>query len=238
MARFRHVSMTGFLFVALSGCLVSPPPIPIHDDPALLVEVAYDPRAGSGHAHPATIPTDQIITVLRGLHLQGRDVVGAFGLLGDDHGMLALTDRDAAVLAPHLAAGLAKASPRDLVTFHLVQRDNQRAPLITSGGVFLRGRHLYVILANGRSSPSAVQYETTYEPNTRINPLLPIARFKFKTGFLPADWRIATSEAKKMDGWEGYLDESKVVVVDLARMPKPAASHSEPALKPSRESRE
>lgn len=217
MTWVRQARLVGCLLVALWGCTVSPPPIPIHDEPSLLVEVAYDPHAGTGHSHPGAVSADQVITILKGLQLQGRDVAGAFGLLGDDSRTPAFVDRDAAALAPHLAAGLSKASPRDLVTFHLVQRDSQRAPLITSGGMFLRNRHLYIILANARTSPSSVQYETTYEPNSRLSPLLPIARFKFKTEFRPAGWRIETAEAKRMDGWEGYLDESKVVVVDLGR---------------------
>jgi len=29
---------------------------------------------------------------------------------------------------------------------------------------------------------------------------------------------VENSAAKRMDGWNGYLDESKVVVVDLARV--------------------
>jgi hypothetical protein len=128
------------------------------------------------------------------------------------------TDKDVAALAPHLVAGLAKASPVDLVSFYLAQRGSNRAPLITSGGVFIRNQRLYLILANARTSPSSIQYETTYETNSLSNPLLPIARFKFVAGFVPADWRVVTSEAKRLDDWDGFLDESKVLVIDLARI--------------------
>lgn len=239
MAWIPQVCMTAALFSALSGCSVSPQPIPIHDDPALLVEIAYDPHAGTGHSHPAAVSTDIVKAVLRGLQLQGRDVIGTFGLLGEHHGTPAFTDRNVvAGLAPHLVAGLSKASPRDLVTFYLVQREKQQWPLITSGGMFLRNDHLYVILANGRTSPNAIQYETIYDPNMRSTPLLPIARYKFKTGFEPSDGRIATAEAKRLDGWEGYLDESKVVVVDLERLakslppPSTAAPIAPPGIRP------
>jgi hypothetical protein len=198
-----------------AGCSVSPPPIPVYEGPGLAVQLRYDPKAGPGHSHPAVVPPEHIAETLRGLRLYGRDVLGTFGALGDHQGSPAFGEREASFLAPHLAAGLAKASTRDLVTFHLVQRDNQGAPLVTSGGVFVRGRHFYIILANARTSPSSIQYETTYEPNSRTNPLLPIARFKYAAGYEPADQRIPTSDAKRVDGWEGYLDESKVVVVDL-----------------------
>lgn len=130
----------------------------------------------------------------------------------------AFTDKDIVSLAPHLITGLAKASPVDLVSFYLAQRGSNRGTLITSGGVFIRNQHLYLILANARTSPSSIQYETTYEPNSLSNPLLPIARFKFVAGFVPTDWRVVTSEAKRLDDWDGYLDESKVVVLDLDRI--------------------
>ena len=225
----RRLCLTAYLLAGFSGCSIAPPPIPIHDDPALLVTVTYDPRAGAGHSHPAAISSDIVAAVLRGLQLQGRDVVGAFGLMGEDRSSPVFIDRNIlAGLVPHLVVGLAKASPRDLVTFHLVQRDSRYVPLITSGGMFLRGHHLYVILANGRTSPSSIQYETTYEPDTRNSPLVPIARYKFTTEFQPVEARVATSEAEQRDGWGGYLDESKVVVVDVDRLanalPLPSAA--------------
>jgi hypothetical protein len=224
--------LLGICLVLVIGCTVSPTPILIRDEPSLLVDVAYDPHAGAGHSHPARISQEQIVSALRGLQLQGRDVMGTFGLFEQDRESAAFLERDVAILAPFVATGLAKASPRDLVRFYLVQRDSRQAPLITSGGLFLRNQHLYVILANGRTSPSSVQYENTYEPNFRLDPLLPIARFKFKVAFRPGEWRVATHEAKKADGWEGYLDESKVVVVDLTLLSKaagvPAASFPRP----------
>jgi hypothetical protein len=191
--------------------------------------VAYDPHAGSDHSHPATISADQLALLLKGLQLQERDVVGTGGFLDSERTVAAFGDRDIKVLAPLLATGLSKASSRDVVRFYLVQRDPSGAPLITSGGLFLHEQHLYMILANGKTSPFAVQYETTYEPNSRLDPLLPIARFKFKTGFVPPDWRIPTKQAKSTDGWGGYLDESKVVVLDLNRIPTVAGTSLTPA---------
>jgi len=211
--------------VMLGGCTVSPPAIPIHDEPSLLVDIAYDPHAGSGHSHPAQLSPEQLQSVLRGLQLLGRDVTGSFGLFDREQATPAIFERDAARLAPLLATGLGKASARDLVRFYFVQRDAQKAPLITSGGMFLRNQHLYVILANARTSPSTVQYENTHEPNPRVDPLLPITRFKFKAEFLPAEWKLPTHEVKEADGWEGYLDESKVVVVDLKQLSKVRTIH-------------
>ena len=229
MAWDRDSIIAVWVLVVTFGCSVSPPPVPIYDEPSLLVDVAYDPHAGADHSHPATISADQLELLLKGLRLQGRDVVGTGGYLDKERTVPAFADREVKVLAPFLARGLSQASPRDLVRFYLVQRDPSGAPLITSGGLFLHQRHLYMILANGKTSPSAVQYETTYEPNSRLDPLLPIARFKFKTDFVPPEWRIATHQAKRADEWAGYLDESKVVVVDLDRITPIAGTPPMPA---------
>ncbi|MEY4528958.1 MAG: hypothetical protein RL768_2677 [Nitrospirota bacterium] len=201
-----------------AGCLATPQPIAISETPGQVVEVRYDARAGKGHAHPRALTVSQIISILKGVQIHDRDLIGTAGLLMASDAVPAFSDKEVAALAPHLVAGLAKASPVDLVSFYLAQRGSNRAPLITSGGVFVRNQRLYLILANARTSPSSIQYETTYETNSLGNPLLPIARFKFVTGFVPADWRVVTSDAKRKDDWDGYLDESKVVVIDLARV--------------------
>ena len=227
--RVFPVLYTGLLVVL--GCTAVPSPIPIRDEPAILVDVAYDARAGSGHSHPARIKETHLLAALTGLELQGRDVTGTLEILDHELVSPAFTDKTAGVLVPLLIEGLRKASPKDLVRFYLVQRDPQRGPLISSGGLFVRNRHLYIILANGRTSPSSVQYENTYEFNPRLDPLLPIVRLKFKTAFVPEDWRVATEEAKRTDGWDGYLDESKVVVLDLDLL----AQNEGKARKPARQ---
>lgn len=214
--------------LALS-CSVSPQPIPIYTESGFTVAIAHDPRSGSGHSHPIAVSVAQMKALLLGLRVRGRDVVGTFGLLGEDRGTPAFGESDITKLTPHLVDGLGKASPHDLVRFHLVQRDNAGALLVTSGGLFVRNQHLYVILANARTSPSSIQYETAYEPDSRIDPLLPIARFKFVTELIPRELRVPTSDAKRIDGWEGYLDESKVVVVDLQRLTKNLPPHSDAA---------
>ncbi len=216
--RVAHLLLLALCCLAASACLATPQPIVVSQTPGQMVEIRYDARAGKGHTHPRSLSVSQMTSILKGIQIHDRDLVGTAGLLMGSDSVPAFTDQDIASLAPHLIAGLAKASPVDLVSFYLAQRGSNRAPLITSGGVFIRNQHLYLILANARTSPSSIQYETTYEPNSLSNPLLPIARFKFVAGFIPADWRVVTSEAKRLDDWDGYLDESKVVVLDLDRI--------------------
>ncbi len=202
----------------LVGCAAGPPPIVIYEDAQQYVRLQFDPRAGTGHSHPASLSLDQIATILRGVRVKGNDVIVGFGLLDNkDHGP-AFSASQITTLAPYLSQALNKASPVDLATFYLVIRDSTKGPLITSGGVFVRNSHVYIILANTRTSPSTVQYETTYEPSTKDQPLLPLTRFKYTAHFDPPDAQLPTIQTQKADGYPGYLDEAKLIVIDLARL--------------------
>jgi hypothetical protein len=206
------------------GCTTGPAPIVIHEGRQETVWLQFDPRAGAGHSHPFSMTPEQMTTVLKGLRVKNRDVIGGFGLLSDKDGSPALSSREVMAVAPHLSHALRKASPRDIATFYLVAHDQGRGPLITSGGVFVRNGHLYVILANVRTSPNSTQYENTYEVNLKDQPLLPIARFKFTVGFTPVEARLPGEATRSADGYPDYLDDSKLVVIDLARLPGQAGS--------------
>ncbi len=206
------------------GCATGPAPIVIHKGRQEAVWLHFDPRAGTGHSHPASLTQDQMAAALKGMRVKNRDVVGGFDLLGDKEGAPAFSGREILAVTPHLVQALRKASPRDIATFHLVASDPGRGPLITSGGMFVRNGHLYVILANARTSPSSTQYENTYESDLGDQPLLPIARFKFTVSFTPGDVLLEGRAARRADGYPDYLDDSKLVVIDLARLANPTAS--------------
>jgi hypothetical protein len=191
----------------------------IHDEPSRGVWLQFDPRAGQGHSHPATISPAQMETILRGVRARGRDVVAGFGLLADQSSVPAFLPADIPELASLFSLGLSKASPRDIVTFYLVRNDASRGALITSGGLCLRGHYLTFILANAHTSPYAVQYENTSTIDTRDQPLLPIARFKFTADFSPPDVRLPNTSLPSDTRYNGYVDDSKLLTLDLSRLP-------------------
>lgn len=205
--------------VALAiGCTTGPPPIVIYEDPQTSVWLMFDPEAGTGHSHPTSITPEQMAAVLHGVRVKGRDAVTGFGVFADSTGVPAFSTRDIVSLAPKLSEALRKASPKDMATFYLLATDPNLGQLVTSGGLFSRNNNLYFILANARTSPSSVQYENVYQPDTRGQPLLPIARFKFTAEFSPKEAWIPNPQAKRKDGYERYLDESKLLVIDLERL--------------------
>lgn len=228
LARFGSLA----LMALTVGCAAGPEPIVVYEDQRTSVWITFDPKAGSGHDHPAALPPQQIARVLSGIKAIGRDVSGLI-LFKDKEGYSVFPPSQISLLSPHIAKAFTKASPQDMVTFYLVTRDGGGI-YATSGGVFYRRGHLYVILANAHTSSSSVQYESTYEPNLREQPLLPIARYKFEASFEFKDAWIPNSEAKRQDQYDAsYEDESKLLVIDLSRLPAEPASAPPPALVPT-----
>jgi hypothetical protein len=207
----------------LGGCGLAPEPIPIYEDARVLVRLLYDPQAGTGHSHPATLTSEQIAAALQGARIQNRDALGLGGLFREAGSAPAFSAGEIAVLARHLAAALRKASPKDLATFYLATMDPALGRLVTSGGLFVRQGKLYLILANARTSPTAVQYENTHPIDQRDQPLLPIVPLKFVAGFHPPEAWIPNREVRGRDGYGGYLDESKLLVINLERLGVPAS---------------
>lgn len=202
------------------ACAADPPPIVIHEDKPLSVWLKFDPSSGSGHSHPATISSEQVAAILRGIGVQPRDHIAGFGLFSNKSAAPAFLAAEVAVIAPFVSQAFAKASSKDIVTFYLVSNDFDRGDLITSGGLFLRNRHLYVILANAHSSKYTVQYENTSPIDTRDQPLLPLAPYRFSTVFTPQEAWIPNKQVRGKDGYGRYFDESKLTVVDLDRLPE------------------
>jgi hypothetical protein len=227
LARFGSLA----LMALLAGCATGPAPIVVYEDQQTSVWLQFDPEAGTGHDHPASLAPEQMARMLQGIRVTGRDVIGGFGLFGEKKGSPVFTPSQITMLAPYLSQAMKKASPQDMVTFYLIT--NGGGSRVTSGGLFHRKGHLYVILANAHTSPSSVQYENTYEPNLHDQPLLPIARYKFEVSFEPKDAWIPNSQAKRQDQYDAYyVDESKLLVIDLSRLMADPAIPSPPVPSP------
>ena len=215
------------------GCATSPTPIVIYEDAQTSVWLKFDPESGSGHSHPASIAPEQIAKVLHGVWVVHRNVVTGFGLFSDHEGASVFPPSLIARLTPYLVTALKKASPKDMVTFYVVTGDPNLGKLVTSGGLFVRQDRLFFILANAHTSPSSVNYESTYEFDDRNQPLLPLAHFKFTVGFSPKEAWIPNAQAKGSGGYERYMDESKMIIIDLPRLlakadPSPTVPSSRP----------
>jgi hypothetical protein len=210
-----------------AGCVTEPPPIVISEDRYQSIWLKFDPEAkGAGHSHPAAISSEQMEKILGGILIADRSQIIGTIKGSDTDWAPAFPPPKAKALAPLLSEALRKASPKDMATFYLINIDLERGRMVTSGGLFVRNGCLYFIMANYRTTPSSKVYETTYEIDTRDEPLLPTARYQFALGFRPKEVWIPNKELRGRDGYERYLDESKLLIIDLERlfaMPEPAS---------------
>lgn len=232
MTRTVIVALFGLVLGgAAAGCVHEPPPIVVYEDRLDSIWIDYDPvAAGAGHDHPVLIAPERLEMILDGVWVKERNILAgevARVVTGEPPGTPAFTPKQVKELAMYLSEALRKASPKDMATFWLTMPSPTQGNLITSGGVFVRGGKLYVFLANWHTSPSSKIYETTYEVETRDTPMLPIARYQYRAGFSPAVAWVPNERLRGKDGYERYMDESKLVIVDLAKLfpsePRPRA---------------
>ena len=203
----------------LFGCETAPAPIIIHQDLSHSIRIMYDPQADPPHHHPYDLTPAQFVHLLKGVWVKDRNSIVGFGLFTDQHGQPAFTNREVAFLAPYLSRALKKVSPKDLVTFFLVENGGKRGSLITSGGLYVQEHRLYFILANHQTALSDTSNlnVTGTELDNRDYPLEPIGRYQFSVGFSPADSWIPHDRAQALPGDQPYLDPSLRIVIDLKK---------------------
>ena len=214
--------LLGILLVTvavMNACAAGPAPVVIYDSPRIAVRVQHDPQSGAGHSHPVSLTPGQIIRALSGMRVSMRDPFGLGGLFQGTEAVPVFSPAEIAVLAPYLVQAFKKATSKDLVTVYSLTADRERGKLITSGGMFVRTGRLYIILANFQTPPSAGPFEgVAYELDYRDEPMQPIARYRFAVGFSPSEARIPNSSVRGEDGYAGYVDEAKQLVIDLPRL--------------------
>jgi hypothetical protein len=221
--RFAAILMVSLM----SGCATGPPPRAVYQDPATIIRIQFDSKAGQGHGHPATVSPDAIRHVLQGMRVQSRSSFVPSILTGEASLNAAFSKEEQDSLGPHLSQALAEAKPNELVTFYRRVSTPAVGLAITSGGLFVHGRHLYVILANNRTKPSeGMSQSIVAEIDPVDSPLLPISRTAFQATFVPG-----TSIVPEDEQWVWpYIDQGRVVVIDLVQLGRDMRSPAPRAL--------
>jgi hypothetical protein len=204
----------------LSACYSGPDFIPIYNTRVTDVRLMLDAQTKKGHNHPYTMTTDAMVKVLSGIQVEERDTITGIGILGSKEGKPAFTQAEIAKVGPHLVEALGKASPKDLATFYMLVSGAHQERAVTSGGIYVEGHRLHVILANWRSIPRGGQdYTIAMELDTRDAPLLPISPYRFQVGFHPAEAWVKSRSQRDDPGFPAYRlaygDPAKSIVIDL-----------------------
>jgi hypothetical protein len=186
--------------------------VTIHDDPARFVRLEVDHTVGGNHSHPAKITTEEMTAVLAGMIIDEPRHFIPFRSKGEEpprHPAFKAAEID--FFAPLLAKGLGTATPEEIVTFYQSSQQTTIVEKVTSGGMFINGDELHVILGNYRSP-------TRYAPDPgigatadgRSTPLLSIAPQETKLDFEP---RTAIVSSRKGFWSKLFRPERREIIV-------------------------
>ena len=131
--------------------------VTIYDTPAAYVRLEFDRtvKKGEEHSHPISLAPEQIAAVLDGVRIdEPIALVRGDILLGNPVPRVhpAFTDKEIELFAPLLALALSKATPEEVVTFYETRRLSATSREVTSGGLFVQGDAMHLILGNYRSN--------------------------------------------------------------------------------------
>ncbi len=172
---FGRVGLMGVIVGCSTPQIVT---VTLHDSPSRVVQLrtADEAAAMGGFTHPVVISREVLNQVLQGLVIEEYDA--ALPLIGEilpsaKHS--ALRAEEVSFLAPLLAKGLSQATPEELLTFYEKLADPPLHERITSGGVFVQGDLLHIVISNYRVRTEIYQDTEYYEAPYHLRPLDPIS---------------------------------------------------------------
>ena len=206
------------LYFFLTGCAV--PHVPsriVYEDPVNYVRLETDekvlPEWPQGHfSHPAMLGKDLLRVVLSGLKVQEHRITPQKWIQGEAPVVPAFNDEEVALLSEQLAEGLARAEYNERVTFYLSEPLTFFRRTITSGGIYVQGQELHILLGNWRIIYGIPAYGMVYD---RRYPMRPTAAKGFNLLFEPADAVIPQKSSVLDDVLANTKDE---LVIDISKL--------------------
>ena len=201
--------------IVIGGCAAGTPTKLVYQDQMTAVRLAVDERTDEAHSHPARLTVEEMASILHGLRVIARQGFLGSLVLGEDRGRPAFSSAEVHALATQLTRALEQAKPNEVVTFYRRISDASVGLAVTSGGLFVHQAHMYIIMANNRTLPSAgMNQNIVAEIDPIDNPLLPISRTDFRLLFEPA---MAVLPADERRPWP-YIDDGRLVAIDLLQL--------------------
>ena len=146
----------------------------VYEDPNREVGLQIVSESGRGErfSHPAFLKEFDIANVLKGLYVERRSsfslpLVGG----GESERYPVFNENEIAFFAPLLAQGFGLAQSNEVVTFYERGEISHLHEVRTSGGLFLQGDVLYVILSNHAAQTEIWQDVEEYHSPVRLQPL-------------------------------------------------------------------
>ncbi len=175
--RMPFLVFASFMAVLLSGCASSPTfSRPVFQDPVLTVRLDSPLFPGDTKAepydHPIEFTSQALAMMLQSIRIKKEISLLDYYVFREDTDPQPVFPPDIAeLLAPQIKTAFAKAQPEEMVVFFVNQPREDGIPLLTSGGLFVRGTQLSFVLANA-NRPVALERK---RDQVRESPLKPLA---------------------------------------------------------------
>lgn len=161
----------------------------IYDSPSRFVRLEVDPTldVNRGHSHPASLTSGEMAAILSGLMIE--EPARLLDLLGknqESSNHPAFTTAEVGFFAPLLAKGLGTATAEEIITFYESRQETAIVRRVTSGGIFVDGDELHIVLSNYRSPThysSDPGVDDTFDD--RLTPMRSIAPQETRLHFEP-----------------------------------------------------
>ena len=213
-----YASRAFLLPLLLSACAI--PQVPsrvVYEDPVNYVRLETDQYVlpewpPSYFAHPATLTQEQVRKILKALTVREHRVWLQKWFLGEAPRVPVFRDEEIALLVPQISEALALAKENERVTFYLSQPQTSIKRTITSGGLYIKGTELHVIVGNWQIVYGIPAYGMIYD---RRYPMSPTAAKGFNLFFE----RESAVIRQKTSFWDWLLANVKdELVIDLAKV--------------------
>ena len=209
--------------------------VTIYDTPDAFVRLETDRTVDrdSGHSHPVNLSSEHMAALLAGVRYdEPLAKLPLYDDLSQPRHHQALTDSEIALFAPLLSAALGKATPEEIVTFyHSTTRSGLQRD-VTSGGVYVQGDNLHLVLANYRSpTHSSADIGVADTTDDRLTPLRALAPQRGRLTFEPREAAVETADSG-IARW--FQTDKREVVVRYTHVPprRTGQSPATPAPRP------
>jgi hypothetical protein len=187
MKHHKKVYPTHFAFIILNfslaafaaGCAI--PQVPyrtVYEDPINFVRLELDTAVlpewpPSAHSHPTTISEGDMARILKGLVVQENRIKVQKWIQGEAPRVPAFREEEIALLALKLTEALAQAQPNERITYYLSRPQTSIKRVITTGGLYMRGTELHLLLGNWQIVYGIPAYGMIYDRRYPMSPTAP-----------------------------------------------------------------
>ena len=193
----------------------------LYDTPSAFVRLEADRTVEKGreHSHPVTINSELMAAVLSGIIIE--EPLARLPFYDDTsqpRRHRAFNDNTVAFLAPLLTLGLGKATPEEVVTFYQTRDVSGTSREVTSGGLFVQGEELHIVLSNYHSSTHYMAdigvADTT---DDRLTPMQSLAPQRGRLDFEPRRAMLTQSS----NGWSKFFERDRRELIVLIKQLTP-----------------